>query len=112
MSTIGFIILRHVNSVETNEYWMYSYDCIRRFYKDNLIVIIDDASDDTFLTHKEMHNTFVLKSEFPKRGELLPYYYYAKYKFERDKNKPPSEDLIKANKNVVVPAGNGEGQYE
>ncbi|MEI6093032.1 MAG: penicillin-binding protein 2 [bacterium] len=38
--------------------------------------------------------------------------YYAKYKFERDKNKPPSEDLIKANKNVVVPAGNGEGQYE
>jgi len=46
-----------------------------------LIVFIDDASDETFLTHKEMHNTFIIKSEFPKRGELLPYYYYSKYKF-------------------------------
>jgi len=81
MSTFGFIVLRHVNSSETNEYWMYSYDCIRKFYPDNLIVFIDDASDETYLTHKQMHNTFIIKSEFPKRGELLPYYYYSKYKF-------------------------------
>ena len=81
MNTFGFIVLRHVNSHETNEYWKYSYDCIRKFYSDTLIVFIDDASDETFLTHKEMHNTFIIKSEFPKRGELLPYYYYAKYKF-------------------------------
>ena len=76
MSTIGFIILRNVNCSITNKYWMLCYDCIRTYYPENTIMIIDDNSDYTFITNKELYNTHIIQSEYPKRGELLPYYYY------------------------------------
>ena len=79
--TLGFILLRHVNSNETNEYWKYSYNCIRQIYPENLIIIIDDNSDYNFITNIKMYKTSVIQSEYPKRGELLPYYYYSKNKF-------------------------------
>ena len=90
---IGFIILRHVNSSKTNEYWKECYRCIRCFYPSNKILIIDDNSDKVFLTcHADAHtntntntielyNTTIIQSDYPKRGELLPYYYYLKNKF-------------------------------
>ena len=78
---IGFIILRHVNSSITNQYWRECYRCIKTFYPKNRILIIDDNSDSSFLTHDPLDNTMVIKSEFPKRGEFLPYYYYLKTKF-------------------------------
>jgi len=74
MEEFGFIILRCVTSVATDRYWKRSYDCIRKFYSCS-IVIIDDNSRGEFLTEKEMVNTSVIASEFPGRGELLPYYY-------------------------------------
>jgi hypothetical protein len=77
MKSLGFIILRHVNNNLTNNYWMSCYDSIRTFYPDNKIVIIDDNSNKEFLTEKELHNAIVINSHFPKRGELLPYIYYA-----------------------------------
>jgi len=76
MQTLGFIILRHVNSSLTNNYWIRCYDSIRHFYPENSIIIIDDNSDLQFLTEKKLDNTTVINSEYPKRGELLPYYYY------------------------------------
>lgn len=81
---IGFIILRHVNSELTNKYWMLSYFYIRKFYPDNPIVIIDDNSNYNFINlkkEKTLKNTKIVKSEFPARGELLPYYYFIKNKF-------------------------------
>jgi len=84
---IGFIILRHVNSAITNEYWKECYRCIRYFYPSNKILIIDDNSDKDFLTcdanniEQELDNTTIIQSEYPQRGELLPYYYYLKNKF-------------------------------
>uniref|UniRef100_A0A6C0DJ03 Glycosyltransferase 2-like domain-containing protein n=1 Tax=viral metagenome TaxID=1070528 RepID=A0A6C0DJ03_9ZZZZ len=79
---LGFIILRHVNSEETNKFWQHCYDCIRKFYSENSIIIIDDNSDSTFLTNnKILYKTDIIKSEFHRRGELLPYYYYLKNKF-------------------------------
>ena len=88
---IGFIILRHVNSSKTNEYWKECYRCIRYFYPSNKILIIDDNSDKVFLTcHADAHtntntielyNTTIIQSDYQKRGELLPYYYYLKNKF-------------------------------
>jgi hypothetical protein len=75
---IGFIIIRHVNSDKTNLLWQECYKCIRKFYS-NKIIIIDDNSDVTFLTTLEMVDTEIIKSEFPKRAELLPYYYFLKY---------------------------------
>jgi len=75
--SLGFILLRHVKSAETNELWMECYDCIRKYYPLNKILIIDDASNYTFVdTNKVLSNTLIIQSEFKGRGELLPYYYY------------------------------------
>ena len=82
---IGFIILRYVNSTITNEYWKECYQCIRKFYPSNKILIIDDNSDTNFLkcdeTELKLDHTTTIQSEYPKRGEFLPYYYYLKNKF-------------------------------
>jgi len=74
--TIGFIILRHVSSSYNNYYWKYCYECIRKFYPENHILIIDDNSNKEFLTDINLYKTTIINSEYPKRGELLPYYYY------------------------------------
>lgn len=73
---VGFIILRHVNSEFTNKYWIHCYNCIRTYYPENKILIIDDDSKYNFITDEKIYNTTVINSEYPKRGELLPYYYY------------------------------------
>jgi len=78
---IGFIILRHVNNSETNKYWKYCYDSIRKYYPENSIVIIDDNSKKEFVTNYELYKTTIIESKYPKRGELLPYYYYVYNKF-------------------------------
>ena len=77
-TTIGFIILRHVINTETNKYWQYSYECIRNFYPENLIIIVDDNSDYNYITDKELYKTTIINSEYPGRGEILPYYYFLK----------------------------------
>ena len=48
MKEIGFIILRHVNNELTNQYWIHSYKCIRQYYPENNIIIVDDNSDYNF----------------------------------------------------------------
>jgi hypothetical protein len=45
----GFIVLRHVNSALTNEYWNECVKCIRRFYPQKKIVVIDDNSNKDFV---------------------------------------------------------------
>lgn len=77
---IGFIILRHVNSDLTNQYWIHCYNCIRKYYPENMILIIDDNSDYRYITNKGLYKTLTINSEYPGRGELLPYYYYLQYK--------------------------------
>jgi hypothetical protein len=76
MSDIGFIILRHVNNELTNNYWNFCYDSIRKYYPENLILIIDDNSNYEYITQREFYKTTIIKSGYPGRGELLPYYYY------------------------------------
>ena len=78
---IGFIILRHVICSKTNEYWKECYTCIKRFYPKSRILIIDDNSNYSFVTNDPLDNPMIIQSEFPKRGEFLPYYYYLKTKF-------------------------------
>lgn len=76
MSSIGFIMLRHVNNQFTNQYWIHCYNSIRKYYPENWILIIDDNSNYQHVTHHAVYNTTIIQSEFPGRGELLPYYYY------------------------------------
>ena len=52
--TIGFIMLRNVINELTNKYWIHCYDCIRNFYPENQIVIIDDNSKQEYITEKEL----------------------------------------------------------
>ena len=64
MATIGFILIRHINSNETNEYWKESYTCIRKFYPLNEIVIIDNDSNYQFVTTMDTVNTTIIQSEY------------------------------------------------
>ena len=77
MEEIGFIILRHVNNELTNNYWNYSYQCIRKYYPEYLILIIDDNSNYEYVKEQQtLYKTTIIRSEYYGRGELLPYYYY------------------------------------
>ena len=84
MLTYGFVITRHVNSEKTNKYWNECYSSIRKFYPKNTIIIIDDNSKYEYIRTlpdtPPITNVFFIQSEFPGRGELLPYYYLNKYK--------------------------------
>ena len=80
--TYGFIITRHVNSEQTNKYWNHSVRSIRRFYPFRKIVIIDDNSNQAYVKADfEYKNVQIVQSEYPGRGELLPYYYFYKNKY-------------------------------
>lgn len=78
---LGFVIVRHVNSNVTNEYWKIAYTSIRKYY-DNQILIVDDNSNSEFLKEDiPIVNCTTVKSEFPGKGELLGYYYFHKTHF-------------------------------
>jgi hypothetical protein len=76
MTQIGFIMLRHVNNELTNIYWNHCYDCIRKYYPEYSILIIDDNSKYEYITERTLYKTTIINSEYHGRGELLPYYYY------------------------------------
>jgi len=81
MDSFGFIITRHVNSTQTNRYWNQCVKCLRTFYPQKKIVVIDDNSNFNFVKPDFNYtNIMVVKSEFTGRGELLPYIYFLKNK--------------------------------
>jgi hypothetical protein len=78
---IGFIMIRNVISEKTNKYWQECYKCIRKYYN-NLIIIIDDNSNQEFIKSEfKLENSYIVKSEYNGVGEILGYYYYYKYNF-------------------------------
>jgi len=80
--TFGFILTRCVNSELTNKYWNECIKCIRRFYPIERIIVIDDNSKQEFIKADfEYNNVEIVQSEFPQRGELLPYYYFHKFHY-------------------------------
>lgn len=82
MSNYGFILTRHVNSEKTNQYWNNCVKLIRTFHPFRQIVIIDDNSNqDLVKCEFDYKNVTVIQSEFPGRGELLPYVYYLRHKW-------------------------------
>src|SRR5690606_29192324 len=78
----GFVIIRHVDSSITDEYWKHCYSSIRNFY-DNPILIVDDNSNKFFLNDNiTLINCQTVNSEFTTVvGELLGYYYFHKTHF-------------------------------
>ena len=82
MDHFGFIITRHVNSEKTNDYWNHCIKCIRCWYPNKKIVVIDDDSNPQYVkANFEYKNVEIIQSEYPKSGELLPYYYFYKHRF-------------------------------
>jgi hypothetical protein len=79
VNSYGFIITRHVNSEKTNNYWNRCVKLMRTFYPHRKIVVIDDNSNQEFVKAEfEYKNVIYEKSEYPGRGELLPYIYFLK----------------------------------
>jgi hypothetical protein len=106
MDNFGFIIIRHVNSEKTNKYWNHSVKLLRTLYPLKKIVIIDDNSNYNFVeSHFKYKNVEVIQSEFPGRGELLPYYYFLKHKFF--KNAVIIHDSVFLHKRINFEALNG-----
>ena len=80
--SFGFIITRHVNSEQTNKYWNHNIKLIRTHYPLKKIVIIDDNSNYAFVKADfNYRNLEIIQSEYPGRGELLPYIYYLRHKW-------------------------------
>jgi len=80
MEDFVFIILRHVRNADDDVLWRHSVSKILEKYPDAYIKIIDDHSP------FEIQNDHddVLKSDLkPGIAELLPYYYYHKYKWAK-----------------------------
>ena len=83
MQDIVFIILRCTTNIRNNDYWINSYNCIKKFHPENDIYIIDDHSSYTDKnSFDEKYN--IIKSDFlPGRGEILAYYYFHKLKLAK-----------------------------
>lgn len=77
--SFGFIILRCVKNIEHSKMWEKCYDNIRKNYN-NKIIIIDDGSNKNLISDKILVNTNIINSEYIGAGELLPYYYFYKFK--------------------------------
>ena len=76
--TFGFIMIRHVCNKATDLYWKESYRCIRRFYPDTPVIIVDDSSKKEFLNEDMIMTncTVIYDRDHKGSAELLPYYYF------------------------------------
>jgi hypothetical protein len=74
-----FVVLRNIRSVRDNDLWISSYNSIRKYYTNKIIIIDDNSSLNT--VDGKLFNAEVIRSEFPGAGEVLPYYYFLKYKW-------------------------------
>lgn len=81
MTDYGFIISRHVTNEKTNKYWNQAVRLIRTFYPLKKIVVIDDNSNWNYVKpeHPYRNLEVIRATEYPGRGELLPYYYFHKH---------------------------------
>jgi hypothetical protein len=80
--SFGFIVTRHVNSEKTNKYWNQCVKLLRSYYPNNKIILIDDNSiQELVKAEYDYKNVTIIQSEYPKRGELLPFIYFLNNKW-------------------------------
>ena len=72
-----FVILRHIKTPRDNDLWIHSYNSIRKFYTNKIIIIDDNSVINT--VNGKLFNAEVIQSEFPGAGEILPYYYFLQH---------------------------------
>lgn len=85
--SVGFIILRHFTTEKAARLWKECYRRVRQFYPANPVMIIDDNSHPELVDtafEATLQNTQIIKTHYPGRAELLPYYYFHKlHPFEK-----------------------------
>ena len=69
-----FVILRNIRNTRDNDLWMASYQSVRRFYTNKIVIIDDNSSINT--VNGKLVNAEVIQSEYNGAGEVLPYYYF------------------------------------
>lgn len=74
-----FVILRNIQTAKDNDLWISSYNSIRKFYTNPIIIIDDNSTINT--VNGRLTDTEVIKSEWRGAGEILPYYYFLKEKW-------------------------------
>jgi hypothetical protein len=81
--TFGFILTRHVTSTAVNKYWNHCVRLLRKSYPGTPIIIIDDNSrpEFVFVDPDIAEDLVVIHSEYPGRGELLPYIYFLRHRW-------------------------------
>ena len=71
-----FVILRNLKMVKDNDLWISSYNSIRKYYTNPIVIIDDNSTINT--VNGRLTDTKVIKSEWKGAGEILPYYYFLK----------------------------------
>ena len=74
-----FVILRNIRMKRDNDLWMSSYQSIRKFYTNKIIIIDDNSTINT--VNGRLVNTEIIQSEYNGAGEILPYYYFLTQKW-------------------------------
>jgi hypothetical protein len=74
-----FVILRNIQTAKDNDLWISSYNSIRKFYTNPIVIIDDNSTINT--VNGRLTDTDVIKSEWKGAGEILPYYYFLKEKW-------------------------------
>jgi hypothetical protein len=74
-----FVILRNLKIVKDNDLWISSYNSIRKYYTNPIVIIDDNSTINT--VNGRLTDTEVIKSEWKGAGEILPYYYFLKEKW-------------------------------
>ena len=80
MDDYGFIIIRNVNNEIQNQFWIESYNSIRKFYPQKEILIIDNNSNEIFLKKIDLYRCEIIHSEYPESRQLSAYFYHNKLK--------------------------------
>lgn len=77
--SLVFVILTHIDKQSQAYLWKRCFESVRKFYPATPIVLID--SNSVFpISDVDLTNTTVIHSAY-EAGELLPYYYFMKYKW-------------------------------
>ncbi len=69
-----FVILRHIRNPSDNDLWISSYNSIRRFYTNKIVIIDDNSSMNT--VNGKLYETDIIYSDYHGAGECLPYFYF------------------------------------
>jgi hypothetical protein len=77
---LGFVFNRNAVSTDTANYWIECYTCIRKFWPEAPVMIVDSFSDPNYVKEIPLTNCTIVRSEFDGAGYLASYYYFHKLK--------------------------------